>query len=226
MRRFLILLVSLLSLTAAPAFADHEHRGSSSDELEDLARQTDRQERKMLRNLEEMEELAAQLPRCDARDELFRLIAKSRRLTERMRQTDEQLIQLAEAPRRSRGHHPRGEYGYESAQGRGPRGQVVVHQRGPVPASPSDYARVLQAIEGEWFDDGKLVLAKEVAKGRFFTVSQVLGIVELMTFSDAKVDIAVFLHRRTVDPENFYLVYQSMTFSSDKDKLRRLIAQR
>lgn len=219
MRRFLILLLSLLTLavTAVPAFAEHGGRGSFSDDLEELERRTDRQERRMLRNLAQMEELAAQLPPCDARDELFRTIAKSRKLTQRMRRTDQQLIQLAETPRRRRG--------YDSVDDRGPRGHVVVHERVPVPSSPGDYARVVRAIERESFDDGKLILAKDVAAQRFFTVSQVRGIVDLMTFSDAKIDIAVFLRRRTVDPENFYLVYQSMTFSSDKDKLRQRIGQ-
>ncbi|MCO4770216.1 MAG: DUF4476 domain-containing protein [Deltaproteobacteria bacterium] len=230
MRTNLMSLFVLLSLmlTAVPALADHERRSSSFEgdtiviDLDDLERQTVRQQRRMSRNLKQMRELAAQLPPCDARDELMATIAKSQRLLGRMKQTDQELVGLAtivNEPRRAEPRRDRRDRFDEPDRFEGPG----YGYQGPVAVPEGEFATVLRAVRGETFDDDKMRMLRDVANYRFFDVGQTKRLVSLFTFSDAKVDAAAFLHSRIVDPENFYLVYSSLTFPSDKEALRRRV---
>ena len=239
MSRFLTLSFVVLSLMliAVPAFADHERQGSyygyGEDQivvdLEDLERKTVHQERRMMRNLREMERLAAQLPPCQARDELLRTLRESKRLTKRMKQTDEQLVFAAQTaaeqawgqrdvvqPRQGRGHAHRDDFdrGLPGGAGWNPWDQVT---------SDDDFNRLLAAIDKQVWDREKHALLMEVSAQRMYSAAQARRLVDLFTFSDAKVNAAAFLHRKVVDPADFYLVYEALTFPSDRAELRRRI---
>jgi hypothetical protein len=222
MQTRLVALVALMSLlVATPAFADHR-RSEPIDPLDELAAQSERQDRRMAANLFQMESLAAQLPPCATRDELLATIQRSRTLLARMQRTDEGLVELALESRQRDRRDPRGWYDGGDGRGRGPA-VVVYAPPPPEPVSEQEFGSLVRAIERQHFDSDRLSLAREIAANRWFTVLQVRRLVGLMTFSDAKVDLAVFLHGRTVDVDNFYLVYDALTFRSDKDELRRRI---
>jgi len=90
----------------------------------------------------------------------------------------------------------------------------------PLPMASGPFLQLTAAMEAESFDDGKLATLRTAAHGNHFTVSQAATLVGLLTFSDGKVDTAVELYPRVVDPENWYQIYGVFDFDSDKEELR------
>ena len=183
----------------------------------------------MMRKLREMERLAAQLPPCEARDELLKTLRESKRLTKRMKQTDEQLVFAAQTaaeqawgqrdvvqPRQGRGHTY-----HDDFDRRFPEGPIWNPWSEVTP--DDDFNRLVVAIEKQVWDREKHALLVEVSAQRMYSAAQAKRLVDLFTFSDAKVGAAAFLHRKVVDPGDFYLVYEALTFPSDRAELRRRI---
>jgi hypothetical protein len=48
---------------------------------------------------------------------------------------------------------------------------------------------------------------------------------DLFSFSDGKVESAVTMWQHVLDPQNSFVLYDKLTFSSDKDKLRQRIGR-
>ncbi len=105
-------------------------------------------------------------------------------------------------------------------------GPVIIVDEGPMACSGSDMNSVVAAVESESFSDGKLNVLRDASRARWFTVSQVQRLVGLFTFGKDMVEAGAMLHPRTVDLENWYLVYSVFTFDSDKDKLRKRVGER
>lgn len=101
----------------------------------------------------------------------------------------------------------------------------------PAPAQPviramtsREYASVLASIRAESFDDGKLTVLRTVAKGsRYFSVAHVREIIELLSFSEGKLEVVRILKPRIADPDNAFQLYDSFRFDSDKETLRGIL---
>jgi len=91
----------------------------------------------------------------------------------------------------------------------------------PTPLTEADFLPLLGAVEDEPFEDGKLGVLRDACRHRHFTAEQVGRLVGAFSFSDGKVEAAVMLYSRTVDPENFYRVYGSFDFDGDQEEVRR-----
>ncbi len=106
-----------------------------------------------------------------------------------------------------------------------PRGapDVVVVDAGPVACSAGDHVRLLAAVESESFADAKLIILRDAAAYKWFTVDQVVAFMGAMTFGKDKVEAAAMLHPRVLDLENWYRVYGVLTFDSEKQELRKRV---
>jgi hypothetical protein len=88
----------------------------------------------------------------------------------------------------------------------------------------ADMTDMKTRVQKEAFDNTKVNTAKTIARvKKCFTCAQVKDIVTWFTYSDSKMNIAQFMWDFTTDRENFYIVADSFTFSSDKDKLMKFI---
>jgi hypothetical protein len=99
-----------------------------------------------------------------------------------------------------------------------------------LPASPTgqqamgneDFNQFMAALEDSWPDYLEF-LAQPVSKN-YFTAEQASQIVETMRFADDEVDVAVMLYPRVVDPGNWYVVEQAISFESSRRELRQRLA--
>lgn len=106
------------------------------------------------------------------------------------------------------------------------RGALRAEARPPVPQGPvamseGEFSQILCAVRDESFSDDKMAMLRDASRGRAFTTDQVIRMIEPFPFSDDKVDAAALLFSQVVDPWNWYHIYGALTFSSDKDDLRR-----
>ena len=101
-------------------------------------------------------------------------------------------------------------------------GQPAAWQPAPAPVPDANtFASLLAAVDRTPFADEKLAVLGSISRGRSFTVYQVVQLVNEMPFADTKVEAAVMLYPLVVDVQNWYLVYDTIPFSSSRDELRR-----
>ncbi|MFH1469623.1 MAG: DUF4476 domain-containing protein [Pseudomonadota bacterium] len=93
----------------------------------------------------------------------------------------------------------------------------------PLPSamSPASFASLKAAIQLESFSDGKLRVLAEALRGRMLSVAQARELLPLYSFSSDRVEAAVTMYPALVDPQDFYQLYGSFDFDSDKEEVRK-----
>ncbi len=86
-----------------------------------------------------------------------------------------------------------------------------------------EFVRFRNSVRREAFDSGKLALVRDMARRVAFTSRQVATLMRLCTFDDGRIKIGAALYPSVVDPASWFRVYDTMTFSSSKKKLRKRI---
>ncbi|MCB9664836.1 MAG: DUF4476 domain-containing protein [Alphaproteobacteria bacterium] len=120
----------------------------------------------------------------------------------------------------------------DATPGRGPRGPGPAVQAppphrggwapapGPVACDHGSFQRIVAAVDATPWSQERLALVREAARDRWFTVDQVLVLMDHVTWGSDKVEVAAMLHPHLVDPQDSYRLYGALTFSSDKASLR------
>ena len=101
---------------------------------------------------------------------------------------------------------------------------------GDLPGSPTGqramdneaFNQFMAALEDSW--PNYLEFLQQPVSKNYFTANQASQIVETMRFADDEVDAAVMLYPRVVDPGNWYVVEQAISFESSRRELRRRLA--
>ncbi len=88
----------------------------------------------------------------------------------------------------------------------------------PIGGGPFDALEA--SIAAESFGDEKIALLRGAARDHWFTVDQVIRLLPQFAFSDDRIEAAVVLYPRVVDPEVWFRVYDGFDFDSDKDEVR------
>jgi hypothetical protein len=76
-----------------------------------------------------------------------------------------------------------------------------------------------QTISKENFDTSRMPMAQQVIDQNYFTAEQVKQLLPLFSFESNKLEMAQRLYGRTIDPQNYFIIYDVFDFSSTKDKL-------
>jgi hypothetical protein len=96
---------------------------------------------------------------------------------------------------------------------------------GPMGMGPADFASLKRAVKAESFGDQQVDLIGTAAQSSWFTVAQVGELVDLLSFSDAKVRVVELTARKLLDRQNAFQLLGHFTFSSDKDRVKEILAQ-
>ena len=95
----------------------------------------------------------------------------------------------------------------------------------PFPMSDKDFADLKNAINNEWFSDGKLIVFKQaVNAGNLFTSNQVAELIGLYDFSSEQIKVAKLAYKNTLDKEKYYKVFNALQWTSAKQELNNYIA--
>ncbi len=95
----------------------------------------------------------------------------------------------------------------------------------PQPMDSAQFGALLEAIDAEGFEDGKLGVLRTAAPSAFFTVGQVGQLVDQFAFSSGKVAVVETCKPRILDLQNAFQLYSHFTFDSDKAKVRRILGR-
>lgn len=89
-------------------------------------------------------------------------------------------------------------------------------------AGSSDLSRIVAAVEAESFSADKIAALKSSAGSASLTAAEVRRVLDLFSFSGDKLEAVTFLRDKVSDPQNWHLIVDAFTSSSDRDKVRGL----
>jgi len=92
--------------------------------------------------------------------------------------------------------------------------------RCPYPTSEAEFSKIKAHISSKSFEDSKLTTAKDIAKNKCLTASQISRIMGLFTFEDSRIEFAAFVYEYAFDPDNYYEVYDAFEFELSIDELK------
>jgi hypothetical protein len=92
----------------------------------------------------------------------------------------------------------------------------------PQPQTMPDesFSKFLQALRRETFDDEKLEFLAPVAHQSYFSSEQVRQILDKFLFDNNREEAAIILYPKVVDPVNWFVIYDTFTFSSNVNEIR------
>lgn len=92
------------------------------------------------------------------------------------------------------------------------------------PMSSADFTVALSTVKSTTFDDNKLNVAQTISKTNCLSTDQIIDLIKALSFEKNKLAFAKFAYAYTYDPNNYYKVVNSFSFSSSKEELSNFIA--
>jgi len=94
---------------------------------------------------------------------------------------------------------------------------------GPFPISQEEFNGLINSIKDESFQENQLSIVQISARYNYFTVNQVIQVIDLFSFSDGKLTALEYLYPHVVDKFNSHQIVNAFTYSSDKEKATDII---
>lgn len=94
----------------------------------------------------------------------------------------------------------------------------------PLPMNDAEFSSLLNSVKNESFESDMLSIVQISAKYNYFTVSQVVRLINLFSFSSGKIEVVKMVYPNVIDRYNSHQIINSFTYSSDKEKVRQIIA--
>lgn len=94
----------------------------------------------------------------------------------------------------------------------------------PLPMAGYSFTQLMDVIEDQWFESGRLQIAKQALNSNWFTANQVAEMMHAMSFEDTRLELAKAAYYKTVDTENYFIVNKEFWFSSSVDELSRYLS--
>jgi len=89
----------------------------------------------------------------------------------------------------------------------------------------SQFNRLLQNVKNEGFADDQTSVVRVAAQSQFFTVNQLIRLLNVFTFASDKIEIVRIVYPRIVDKENAHNLLGAFTYSSDKKAVEQIIGR-
>ena len=89
--------------------------------------------------------------------------------------------------------------------------------------SDEKFAVLYNKVKNASFDDRKMDLIEVASLGAFYSCEQCASIMSIFSFGDKKLTALRLMAPRIIDPHRAYLIYDKLTFQSEKDEAARII---
>lgn len=89
--------------------------------------------------------------------------------------------------------------------------------------SDEKFAILYDKVKNTSFDDRKMDLIEVASLGAFYSCEQCALIMGVFSFGDKQLAALRLMAPRIVDPHRAYLIYEKLTFQSEKDEAARII---
>lgn len=89
--------------------------------------------------------------------------------------------------------------------------------------SDRDFSDLCEKIKSEGFESDKIYVIQLAAKYNRFTVAQLITLINLMSFSNDKIEVVKIVYPNVIDKYNSHLIINEFTHSSDKERVKKII---
>ena len=89
--------------------------------------------------------------------------------------------------------------------------------------SNSDFQSLLSSVKNEGFADDQLKIVRISAKSRYFSINQLIELIDIFSFADDKVECVKLVYPKIVDKDNSHSLLGAFTYSSDKEEVEQII---
>lgn len=93
----------------------------------------------------------------------------------------------------------------------------------PQPINDNTFGAFLEAIRRESFDDSRKAIARTGIDQNWFTSAQAKTLLACFSFEASKLEIAKYMYGKTLDPKNYFIVYNVFSFSKSKEELAEYV---
>lgn len=94
------------------------------------------------------------------------------------------------------------------------------------PMAMAAFGTAKKTVEEQNFDYARLATAKQVGSSNCFSTRQVMELMDLFKFEDARLDFAKFAYDHVTDPGNYHLVTTKLRFSGSVETLNSYLQTR
>lgn len=91
--------------------------------------------------------------------------------------------------------------------------------------SESEFDELCNNIKSEGFESDKIYVIQLAAKYNRFTVAQLIKLIDLMSFSNDRIEVVKIVYPNVVDKYNSHLIINAFTHSPDKERVKNIINQ-
>jgi hypothetical protein len=95
---------------------------------------------------------------------------------------------------------------------------------GPAVIDQHEFADMLQRMNDAWFEEDRMILARQAIGERMLESEQVLKMLETFNFDSTRLEFAKYAYHHVIDPGRFYIVNEAFNFSSSIRELDEYIA--
>lgn len=93
----------------------------------------------------------------------------------------------------------------------------------PFAISDQEFSALLSSIKNESFESDMLSVVQISSKYNYYTVSQVVRLIDLFSFSNGKLEVVKMTYPNVIDKYNSHQIINAFTYSADKEKVRQII---
>ncbi len=87
----------------------------------------------------------------------------------------------------------------------------------------NEFSDLCESIKSESFESDKIYVIQLAAKYNRFTVTQLITLINLLNFSNDKIEIVKIVYPKVVDKYNSHLIINAFSHSSDKERVKEII---
>lgn len=93
----------------------------------------------------------------------------------------------------------------------------------PQPCPLAEFLRIKNIVKAQTFDNERMNVAMTSIRGKMLTAVQIAELAELFSFDSSRLAFLKAAYSECYDPQNYYVVYKVLDFSSSKDELTRFL---
>lgn len=94
------------------------------------------------------------------------------------------------------------------------------------PMSAQDFQQLMNTVGNRSFDSDRLLISKQALNGRYLSTAQIAQLMNLYSFESTKLEFAKYAFDFCVDPQNYYTINDTFTFSGSINSLEQHISRR
>ena len=93
------------------------------------------------------------------------------------------------------------------------------------PMNISSFSQLVSNVEDEAFADDQMLYIRTAAQSHYFSVNQIIQLLQLFTFADEQLDCLRITYPKAVDTDNSFTIINHFTFEDDKKSAQSIISK-